>query len=348
MELHLHPRNKLLFFILLLAFPLNVLALGCHSQDVSGCRDARTALKLKLGSIAIILVAGAIGVSLPILGRTIHAVQPESDAFFVIKAFAAGIILGVACIHILPNAYHSLGSACLNGKFNLAGFILMIAMVATLMIDTFATSYYKRLELAKAKPVGEEDLENTDGGANETSAHTHAGHGHAHRPAAQLLDQTSQLTRHRVLELGILVHSLIIGISLGTCKSPCIIKPLMVALSFHQFFEGLGLSGCIVQAKFRNAATVTMAIFFSLTTPLGVAVGAGISSVYDENSTTALIVEGVLNSAAAGILVYMALVDILAADLMHPKMQSCMKLQIKANFFLLLGVSLMSILAKWA
>lgn len=54
-------------------------------------------------------------------------------------------------------------------------------------------------------------------------------------------------------------------------------------------------------------------------TPMGVAVGTGISSVYDENRTTALVVEGVLNSAAAGILIYMALVDILAADLLHPK-----------------------------
>lgn len=83
-------------------------------------------------------------------------------------------------------------------------------------------------------------------------------------------------------------------------------------------------------------------------TPMGVAVGTGISSVYDENGTTALVVEGVLNSAAAGILIYMALVDILAADLMHPKLQSCTKLQILANFFLLLGVGSTSVLAKWA
>lgn len=44
-----------------------------------------------------------------------------------------------------------------------------------------------------------------------------------------------------------MVHSVIIGISLGASKNPAIIKPLVAALSFHQFFEGMGLGGCIVQ-----------------------------------------------------------------------------------------------------
>ncbi|KAL3578894.1 hypothetical protein D5086_020398 [Populus alba] len=59
----------------------------------------------------------------------------------------------------------------------------------------------------------------------------------------------SELIRRRiisqVLELGIVVHSIIIGISLGASGSPKTIKPLMAALSFHQFFEGMGLGGCI-------------------------------------------------------------------------------------------------------
>jgi zinc transporter 1/2/3 len=51
----------------------------------------------------------------------------------------------------------------------------------------------------------------------------------------------------KVLELGIIVHSVIIGMSLGASESASTIKPLVVALTFHQFFEGIGLGGCIVQ-----------------------------------------------------------------------------------------------------
>ncbi|KAF3775644.1 Zinc-regulated transporter 2 [Nymphaea thermarum] len=150
-----------------------------------------------------------------------------------------------------------------------------------------------------------------------------------------------------VLELGIVVHSVIIGVSLGASESPCTIKPLVAALSFHQFFEGMGLGGCIVQAKFKSKATALMALF-SLTTPVGIAIGIGISSTYNENSPTALIVEGVFNSASSGILIYMALVDLLAADFMTPRMQNSGKLQVLANVSLLLGAGLMSLLAKWA
>ena len=91
-----------------------------------------------------------------------------------------------------------------------------------------------------------------------------------------------------------------------------------------------------------------MGSFFSLTTPIGIAIGMGVSRVYKENSPSALIVEGVFNSASAGILIYMALVDLLAADFMNPRLQSNMKLQLGAHTSLLLGAVCMSVLAKWA
>lgn len=90
-----------------------------------------------------------------------------------------------------------------------------------------------------------------------------------------------------------------------------------------------------------------MVLFFSLTTPTGVAVGIGISNIYNVNNPKALIVQGCLLAASAGILIYMALVDLLAADFMNPKMLSNFRLQLGANFALLLGACFMSLLAKW-
>ncbi|KAL5216774.1 hypothetical protein ABZP36_008175 [Zizania latifolia] len=66
----------------------------------------------------------------------------------------------------------------------------------------------------------------------------------------------AETIRHRVvsqvLELGILVHSVIIGVSLGASVRSSTIRPLVGALSFHQFFEGIGLGGCIVQQQRSN------------------------------------------------------------------------------------------------
>ncbi|KAE8676337.1 Zinc transporter 3 [Hibiscus syriacus] len=327
----------------------------CEPEDED--RDKSQALKLKMAAIASILVAGAIGVCFPMLGKTVKALRPEKNIFFIIKSFAAGVILSTGFIHVLPDATENLTSPCLNenpwGKFPFAGLVAMAASIGTLMIDVFATSHYTKSHLHKTQQSDGGDEEKTGENENHLPVHTHATHGHAHGSVSMLQPSDSaQLLRHRVvsqvLELGIVVHSVIIGISLGASESPKTIRPLVAALTFHQFFEGMGLGGCISQAEFKCRAVTIMALFFSLTTPVGIAIGIGITNVYDESSSTALIVEGLLNAASAGILIYMALVDLLAADFMNPKLQNNGLLQVGASVSLLLGATLMSLLAIWA
>lgn len=91
-----------------------------------------------------------------------------------------------------------------------------------------------------------------------------------------------------------------------------------------------------------------MALFFSLTTPIGISIGIAIAGVYDENSPRSLIIPGIFEAAAAGILIYMALVDLLAADFMNPRMQANTRIQLGSHLSLLLGAGCMSVLAKWA
>lgn len=91
-----------------------------------------------------------------------------------------------------------------------------------------------------------------------------------------------------------------------------------------------------------------MAFFFSLTAPVGIGIGIGVSNAYNPSSPAALITEGTFNAASAGILIYMSLVALLAADFMNPRMQSNFRLQLGAQMSLLLGVGCMSVLAKWA
>lgn len=87
-----------------------------------------------------------------------------------------------------------------------------------------------------------------------------------------------------------------------------------------------------LQAKFKARVITVMSIFFSLTMPVGISIGIGMANIYDENSPSALIVQGIFDSASAGILIYMALVDLLAADFMNPRLQSNKKLQFGASF----------------
>ncbi|KAE8663568.1 hypothetical protein F3Y22_tig00112928pilonHSYRG00032 [Hibiscus syriacus] len=91
-----------------------------------------------------------------------------------------------------------------------------------------------------------------------------------------------------------------------------------------------------------------MVVLFSLTTPTGIAIGMGVSKVYNENSPKALVVEGIFNSLSAGILIYMSLVYLLGVDFMNPIMQSNVKLLLGSYLSLDLGAASMSLLAKWS
>ncbi|KAL6652042.1 hypothetical protein ACP70R_010967 [Stipagrostis hirtigluma subsp. patula] len=352
----------------LLLFAQLAAASTSNCTNATDGTDSRGAMKLKLIAIASILTAGAAGVLVPVLGRSMAALHPDGDIFFAVKAFAAGVILATGMVHILPAAFDGLTSPCLHkggrdrNGFPFAGLIAMSAAMATMVIDSLAAGYYTRSHFSKAQPIDNQEIyeqpgeEERPGRAQHVHMHTHATHGHPHGEAdvisspeeASIADTIRHRVVSQVLELGILVHSVIIGVSLGASVRPATIRPLVGALSFHQFFEGIGLGGCILQANFKMRATIMMAMFFSLTAPVGIALGIAISSSYNVHSSTALVVEGVFNSASAGILIYMSLVDLLATDFNKLKLQTNTKLQLMTYLALFIGAGLMSMLAIWA
>ena len=103
-----------------------------------------------------------------------------------------------------------------------------------------------------------------------------------------------------------------------------------------------------LQGGFKTLGKILMAFFFSVTTPLGIAIGIGIASSYRENSPTALLVEGIFDSTSAGILIYMSLVDLIAADFLSRRLQTNFKLQLYSYAALFCGAGSMSLLGYWA
>ncbi|XP_059295040.1 fe(2+) transport protein 1-like [Lycium ferocissimum] len=348
------------FFILISIFTPQAFSQrdsSCESQTHNTCNNKSKALTLKIIAIVSILVTSMIGVSLPLVTRSIRALSPDRSLFVIVKAFAAGIILGTGFMHVLPDSFEMLSSNCLKEnpwhKFPFTGFVAMLSAIITLAIDSMATSLYsKKHKGGVINPENNQQVQNghINGGDQEMGTVSN-GHFHSHHHGSLSKDGT-KLLRYRViamvLELGIIVHSIVIGISLGASNNTCTIKGLVAALCFHQMFEGMGLGGCILQAEYKMLKKAAMAFFFSVTTPFGIALGIALSKTYQENSPRALITVGLLNASSAGLLIYMALVDLLAADFMGDKLQGSIKLQIKAFIAVLLGAGGMSLMAKWA
>lgn len=153
--------------------------------------DSQGALKLKLIAIASILTAGAAGILVPVLGRSMAALHPDGDIFFAVKAFAAGVILATGMVHILPAAFDGLTSPCLHkggrdkNGFPFAGLVAMTAAMATMVIDSLAAGYYRRSHFSKARPIDNLEIHEQSGDeegrtGHAQHVHTHATHGHSH------------------------------------------------------------------------------------------------------------------------------------------------------------------------
>ncbi|XP_030537513.1 zinc transporter 6, chloroplastic [Rhodamnia argentea] len=319
------------------------------------CRDTSAATHLKLISILVIFFTSVVGISSPVLLARYFQGKPAYDkAVLVIKCFAAGVILSTSLVHVLPDAYDALSDCAVATRhpwkdFPFAGLVTLFGALLALFVDLTASSHVQHSHQSPYKPIGtHEEKKLAELGVVE-SAELGASCG---GDEAEELVKLKQKLVSQVLEIGIIFHSVIIGVTMGMSQNQCTIRPLVAALAFHQIFEGMGLGGCIAQAGFNFGTTAYMCFMFSVTTPMGIILGMIVFSVtgYDDSSPHALIMEGLLGSLSSGILIYMALVDLIAADFFHNKLMDSSEPWLKKASFvaLTLGSASMSILALWA
>ncbi|KAL5720974.1 Zinc transporter 6 [Ranunculus cassubicifolius] len=317
------------------------------------CRDSRAATHLKLISIFVIFITSVIGVASPVLLARKFQGKPVYDKVtLVIKCFAAGVILSTSLVHVLPDAFDALSDCKVASShpwrdFPFTGLGSVIGALLALLVDITATSHVGHhdkpspLQTSHYRPV-----ENQDEKSVSVEVSCEEG-----KSAEEDLVKMKQRLVSQVLEIGIIFHSVIIGVTLGMSQNKCTIRPLVAALAFHQIFEGMGLGGCIAQAGFNFATTAYMCFMFAVTTPMGIIFGMVVFSMtgYDDSSPNALIMEGLLGSLSSGILIYMALVDLIAVDFFHNKLMSSHPWMSKGCYIaLVLGSTSMSVLALWA
>ncbi|KAI8927759.1 Zinc/iron permease, partial [Entophlyctis helioformis] len=151
-----------------------------------------------------------------------------------------------------------------------------------------------------------------------------------------------------ILELGIATHSIIIGITLGVESAE--FTTLLVALTFHQFFEGMALSAVVMEANFKRwSMALGMVLFYTLTTPVGIAIGIMIHETFNANASSTLLSTGILDAISAGILAYDALVNIVAPHFSGKTYRGASApyktVQLLAMY---VGCTAMAIIGKWA
>ncbi|CEP15951.1 hypothetical protein [Parasitella parasitica] len=342
---------------------------------------------LRVGSIFIILGTSALGTYLPIILHRISPYKPGDIRDWLLtvgKFFGTGVILATAFVHMLPDAFENFSSPCLTqgwlsyGAF--AGVFCMLASFALQLLEIVSVAHVNKLRKIRQDKVEAEfgnirryndfahekissDMVN---GSQEhkqqpvadeeriephTHDHHHIGDDHGHTHGAFLEDDEAY--KHigtYILELGIVMHSILIGITLSTTGNSEF-TTLLIALVFHQFFEGMALGTRLNEMSYKTwYKPVLLGLLYIIMTPIGIAIGIGIRSSFNANSYSAVLSSAILDSLSAGILLYNAYVSLMSMEISHSTAFHDASTTRKVCSFISMyvGAGLMSLIGEWA
>ncbi|KAB5549607.1 Zinc/iron permease [Coniochaeta sp. 2T2.1] len=185
--------------------------------------------------------------------------------------------------------------------------------------------------------TGESDQTKQTSLANGQNSEPHA------PPNAE--EQKRLLLQCLLLEAGILFHSVFIGMALSVATGPTF-AVFLIAIAFHQSFEGLALGSRIAAINFPRSSPRPwlMVLAYGTTTPIGQAIGLFVHKLYDPMSQTGLLMVGVMNAISSGLLLFAGLVQLLAEDFLTEKSYKTLhgKKRVNAFFAVAAGAALMA------
>ncbi|KAL1915779.1 uncharacterized protein VTP21DRAFT_6538 [Calcarisporiella thermophila] len=309
-------------------------------------------LNLRIASFFIILIVSTVGVFSPILLKKKSSIVTIERILTVGKFFGIGVILSTAFVHMLEESFNSFKSPCVPTEFQgfeaWASVFCMIAIMVFQLIEFLAIEHVEKSGLRNAhaqNPTTSHEVHNQLTPVKESNSPLQHYHGAGFLESQELTKNISTL----MLELGIVLHSVVAGIAVGIVSSENQVS-LLVAVCFHQFFEGIALGTRIAELTFhRILKSALLGLAFSLTAPLGVAIGIGVRDTYNGNYGVGLIIQAIFNSFAAGLLLYSAFVGLIAMEINYNYVFKQQSRLFKSVCFaaLYIGIIMMTVIAKW-
>jgi len=269
-----------------------------------------------VGAIFFVLAASAVGILLPLIAKHKPGWNMSSFIFVLGKHIGTGVLLALGFIHLLEPAVDQLSNECLGAPWTEYPFAMLFTLIATLLMHMIEMIAHTALQNRSIHTHHEESVAVSEISREFSTSQVHIGPsksaiGHVHGMVLQT--KAEQTVSAYILEFGLAAHSVIIGITVGVASN-AELAALIPALCFHQLFEGIALGSLLANVNFSSAKEVVLALIFSLSSPIGIAIGIGIQASYNENSATANIVQGTLDAISAGIIFYVVFAHMLAQE----------------------------------
>lgn len=352
-----------------------------HDEECPTGNDYNGMLGARISSVFVILIGSAFGAFFPILSSRYSFLKMHRYVFYFCKYFGSGVIVATAFIHLLSPASEALATECLGPGWEVYPYAFAICMVSLFALFFFELVAFRFIdkkvqgaaehshshfgeENTFVKKEGDEcesDEAPTEGQAAQPKYPSHFSHAANHQDVeamgTHLQDQDKesyygQLLNVFVLEFGVIFHSVFVGLTLAVSGDE--FKTLYPVIVFHQLFEGLGLGARIATIywpKDKRATPWLLALGYTLTTPIAIAIGLGVRTTYPPESATALITNGIFDSISAGILLYTGLVELMAHEFLFSnefKNEGGFKRMMGAFTIMCFGTGIMALLGRWA
>ena len=332
----------------------------CYMNAGENDYDGR--LGARISAIFVILVVSTAVTFFPMLAKRNPRLHIPHYVYLFARYFGAGVIVATAFIHLLDPAYNEIGPAsCVGMTGHWADYswcpAIVLASVMGIFLLDFGAERYVEIKYGVCREDPEQFMTSTAN--NEEAASRQAastGKKTDDTLEAQSIDSgyiersfRQQIAAFLILEFGIIFHSVIIGLNLGTTGEE--FPTLYPVLVFHQSFEGLGIGARMSAIPFRKGSWLPWALclLYGLTTPIAIAIGLAVRTTYNAGSYTANVVSGIFDAISAGILIYTGLVELLARDfLFDPHRTQDSKRLAFMVISLLWGAGIMALIGKWA
>ncbi|KAG0640279.1 Zinc/iron permease [Tuber brumale] len=321
-------------------------------SSASGTRCARSQrhynIPLRIGATFTILATSSIAVFGPIFLNQFTKLSTTSMTFTIIKQFGTGVIIATAYVHLLTHAQLLFGSECVGdlGYESTATGIAMAGAFLSFLLEYLGARFIARrrcrYSVGTSPATSVVDPKDLEGVAIAAPA----GREHSGVTGNGKEDKLSVA----VMEMGIMFHSILIGITLVVAGDSGF-ATLFVVIIFHQMFEGLALGARIASlpADTKLLTKLLMAAAFAAITPIGMAIGIGVRNEFNGNDKGTIIALATLDALSAGVLVWVALVEMWASDWLYGNLKnSGIRKTTFAMFALASGMVLMGVLGKWA
>ncbi|PMD18025.1 high affinity zinc ion transporter [Hyaloscypha hepaticicola] len=363
------------------ASPVDIICyLGLGQNEYNGRLDVR------ISALFVILVVSSAATFFPVIAARVSWVRINIYVYLFARYFGAGVIIATAFVHLLDPAYGEIGpNTCVGMTGGWAVYswppaIVLVTVMMVFLLDFLAEQYVakkygilQQIDVETLVTNGQVDSDRANGAARQQQPDSDDAISQeqerkdlpskdpAKNPDLEALSGTQtldmeersfqqQIAAFLILEFGVIFHSVIIGLNLGTAGSE--FSTLYAVLVFHQSFEGLGIGARMSAIPFPKRVSWlpwALCTAYGLTTPIAIAIGLGLRTTYNGGSYTANVVSGVLDAISAGILTYTGLVELLARDfLFNPELTRSSKRQAFMIFNVFLGAALMALLGKWA